>query len=50
MFVELHHKNLLQHDAERIKLRLAKTPTARFRLMINLFKLQQKLKKANPPK
>ncbi|TAE82539.1 MAG: hypothetical protein EAY81_09105 [Bacteroidetes bacterium] len=49
-FVELPNKNLQQIEADRLKLHLAKTPTERFRLMIHLFKLQQQLKKANPPK
>jgi hypothetical protein len=35
---------LITSEEERIKIRLSRTPTERFRLMINLFKLNQKLK------
>ena len=48
--MELHNKNLAQVDIARLKQRLTKTPTERFRLMINLFKLNQKLRKNNPLK
>ena len=44
------NKQLLTTDEERLNKRLATTPTERFRLMINLFKLNQKLKRANQPK
>ncbi len=43
------NNQLLTTDEERINKRLATTPTERFRLMINLFKLNQKLKRANNP-
>lgn len=48
--VELHNKNLAEVDIARLKQQLTKTPTERFRLMINLFKLNQKLRKNNPLK
>lgn len=43
-------KRILTTEDERLEKRLATTPTERFRLMINLFKLNQKLKRANQPK
>jgi hypothetical protein len=43
-------KQILITDAERLNKHLATTPTERFRLMIHLFKLNQKLKRANQPK
>ena len=43
-------KRILTTEEERLEKRLATTPTERFRLMINLFKLYQKLKRANQPK
>lgn len=43
-------KRILITEEERLEKRLATTPTERFRLMINLFKLNQKLKRANQPK
>lgn len=42
-------KRILTTEEERLEKRLATTPTERFRLMINLFKLNQKLKRANQP-
>ena len=48
--METPTKHNLTTDEERLKKRLATTPTERFRLMINLFKLNQKLKRANQPK
>jgi hypothetical protein len=39
---------LLKTEEERLHQRLAKTPTERFRLMINLFKLNKKIRAANP--
>ena len=47
--VQAPNKQLLTTDEERLNKRLATTPTERFRLMINLFKLNQKLKRANQP-
>jgi hypothetical protein len=43
-------KRILTTEKERLEKRLATTPNERFRLMINLFKLNQKLKRANQPK
>ena len=43
------NKHLLTTDEERINERLATTPNECFRLMINLFKLNQKLKRTNNP-
>lgn len=40
-------KRILTTEKERLEKRLATTPTERFRLMINLFKLNQKLRRAN---
>ncbi len=42
-------KRTLTTEEERLEKRLATAPTERFRLMINLFKLNQKLKLANQP-
>ena len=50
VIVQTPNKQLLTTDEERLSKRLATTPTERFRLMINLFKLNQKLKRANQPK
>ena len=49
VIVQTTNNQLLTTDEERINKRLATTPTERFRLMINLFKLNQKLKRANNP-
>ena len=43
------NEQLLTTDVERLNKRLAATTTERFRLMINLFKLNQKLKRTNIP-
>ena len=43
-------KRILTTEEERLEKRLGTTPNERFRLMINLFKLNQKLKRANQPK
>jgi hypothetical protein len=50
VIVQTPNKQLLTTDEERLNKRLATTPTERFRLLINLFKLNQKLKRANQPK
>ncbi len=44
------NEQLLTTDVERLNKRLAATTTERFRLMINLFKLNQKLQRANQTK
>ncbi len=43
-------KRMLYGEEERIKARLATTPTERFMLLVNLIKLNKKLKTANAPK
>lgn len=50
VIVQKTTKRILTTEEERLEKRLATTPTERFRLMINLFKLNQKLKRANQPK
>ena len=47
--VQTANKHLLTTDEERINERLATTPNECFRLIINLFKLNQKLKRTNIP-
>ena len=50
VFLQTPTKRILTTEAERLEIRLATAPTERFRLMINLFKLNQKLKRANQSK
>jgi hypothetical protein len=50
IIVQTTNEQLLTTDVERLNKRLAATTTERFRLMINLFKLNQKLQRANQTK